>query len=353
MPLTVLSVSYSLAHVSRKTAGGAEQVLATLDEALVRSGHRSLVLAPAGSQCNGLLIPAQIPRGVLDGNAKHEARRIFKHVLDRALNEHAVDLVHMHGIDFHDYLPDCKVPVVVSLHLPLSWYSSNALSRVGSDVNLVCVSESQLQTAPRHLRIRAVIRNGIGLLQFRPAKIKSDYALVISRICPEKGLHLAIDAAERAGVKLIIAGSVFDYSEHRDYFDSMIRPRLNKRIRFVGLVGGARKANLLAGARCLLVPSLAPETSSLVAMEAMASGTAVVAFPSGALREVVAHRRTGFLVNDAEEMSDAIPKCDSIAPEVCRKEAELKFSSVRMFSEYLDLYRTVTRSEIEAQLETV
>src|SRR6185437_8942138 len=74
MPLTVLSVGYSLAQVSRKTAGGAEQVLATLDAALVRGGHRSLVLAPAGSHCDGLLIPAQIPRGILDDaeNTRHE-----------------------------------------------------------------------------------------------------------------------------------------------------------------------------------------------------------------------------------------------------------------------------------------
>jgi glycosyltransferase involved in cell wall biosynthesis len=88
-------------------------------------------------------------------------------------------------------------------------------------------------------------------------------------------------------------------------------------------------------------------------MEAMASGIPVIAFPSGALNEIVAHRRTGFLVNDAEEMADAIFECDSIAPEVCRKEAELKFSSARMFAEYLELYNTSMRSEIEAQLEAV
>ena len=100
MALTVLSVSYSLAHVSRKTAGGAEQVLATLDEALVRAGHRSLVLAPAGSRCDGLLIPAQIPRGILDDDAKHKAQKIFKHQIDRILNEFSVHLIHMHGIGF-------------------------------------------------------------------------------------------------------------------------------------------------------------------------------------------------------------------------------------------------------------
>ena len=353
MPLTVLSVSYSLAQVSRKTAGGAEQVLSTLDAALVRGGHRSLVLAPAGSHCDGLLIPAQIPRGILDDAAKHAARKIFKHQIDRIVDEFSVDIVHMHGLDFYDYLPSRKLPIVVSLHLPLSWYAVDALSCVGPHVTLVAVSESQARTAPAGVRISAVIPNGVDLSRFRVQKRKSDYALVIARICPEKGLHLAIEAAERAGVSLIIAGSVFDYSEHREYFDSMILPRLNKRVRFVGLVGGARKANLLAGARCLLVPSLAPETSSLVAMEAMASGTPVVAFRSGALTGIVADRRTGFLVDDAEEMADAIAECDSIAPKACRMEAEDRFSSARMFAEYLDLYRTSMSSEVEAQLETV
>jgi glycosyltransferase involved in cell wall biosynthesis len=353
MPLTVLSVSYSLAHVSRKTAGGAEQVLTTLDEALVRDGHRSLVLAPTGSRCDGLLIPAQIPRGILDHDAKHEARRIFKRQIDRILHEFSVDVVHMHGLDFYDYLPQRELPTVVSLHLPLSWYAPNAFCNLGRDVTLVAVSESQARTAPSDVRISAVIPNGVDLSHFRPQKRKSDYALAIARICPEKGLHLAIAAAERAGVNLIIAGSVFDYSEHRDYFDSMILPRLNERIRFVGLVGGARKANLLAGARCLLVPSLAPETSSLVAMEALASGIPVVAFPNGALSEIVDHRRTGFLVNDDEEMADAIVECDSIAPQVCRNEAEQKFSSARMFAEYLDLYRTTMCSEVNSQLQEV
>lgn len=351
MALTVLSVSYSLAHVSRKTAGGAEQVLATLDGALVRAGHRSLVLAPAGSRCDGLLIPAQIPRGILDDNAKHEARKIFRRHIDRILSEFWVDVVHMHGLDFYDYLPQSELPIVVSLHLPLSWYAAGALCGLPPNVNLVAVSQSQMRTAPAGIPIKAVIPNGVDLSHFRPQKPKSNYALAVARICPEKGLHLAIDAAERAGVTLIIAGSVFDYSEHRDYFDSMIFPRLNDRIRFVGLVGGAPKASLLTGARCLLVPSLAPETSSLVAMEAMASGTPVVAFPSGALSEIVADRRTGFLVNSAEEMADAIFACDFISPQDCRDEAEQKFSAARMFTEYLDLYRTIVGSEVEAQLE--
>ena len=353
MPLTVLSVSYSLAHVSRRTAGGAEQVLATLDEALVRAGHKSLVLAPAGSRSDGLLIPAQIPAGILDDGAKREARRLFKRLVNRALDDHAVDIVHMHGLDFYDCLPDREIPVVVSLHLPLTWYAPGALDGVPPEVTLVCVSESQAQTAPSDLRIDAVVPNGVDLARFHPRRKKSNYVFALGRICAEKGLHLAIDAAERAGVDLIIAGSVFGYPEHLDYFDSMIRPRLSSHIRFIGLVGGERKVNLMAGARALLVPSLAPETSSLVAMEALASGTPVVAFPNGALNEIVVPRQTGFLVNNAEEMADAIGEVGSLSPSVCRREAEERFSSTRMVAQYLDLYRSVMSPETVAQLQAV
>src|SRR5579885_2568774 len=238
MRLTVLSVSYTLAQVSTHTAGGAEQVLAMLDAELVRAGHNSLVLAAAGSRCRGLLLPVSIPGNVLDETAKHVARRAFKKLLHRTLDSYPVDLVHMHGIDFRECLPDRDIPVVVTLHLPLNWYTQDALRFCGSNLSLVCVSGHQAATAAPGVRIAKVIPNGIDLDRFLPARKTSDYALVISRICPEKGIHHAIDAAERAGIRLLIAGSVFEYPEHRNYFESMVKPRLSETIRFIGPVGG-------------------------------------------------------------------------------------------------------------------
>jgi glycosyltransferase involved in cell wall biosynthesis len=350
VPLTVLSVGYPLAQVSTRTAGGAEQVLAMLDKGLIEAGHRSLVIAPIGSRCRGLLIPAQVPAGLLDENAKREARREFKKIVDRTLRTYSIDFVHMHGFDFYEYLPDCEMPVIVSLHLPLSWYPAEALRFANERVSFVCVSKSQAGTAHAGIRVK-VIPNGVDLARFHPARRKGEYAVVLSRICPEKGLHLAIDAAERSDVNLIIAGSVFEYRDHRQYFDSMIRPRLNTRTRFIGPVGGARKANLLAGARCLLAPSLAPETSSLVAMEALASGIPVIAFRVGALREIVETGRTGFLVESVDEMANAIHQAESLSPELCRRQAAQRFSSERMVSQYLELYRTAYRPEIFRELQ--
>jgi len=341
MPLTVLNVAYPLARVSDAIAGGAEQVLLAIDKALICSGHRSMVMAAAGSRCHGLLLPVQIPSGKLDEAAKTEARGRFRYALNRALESYSVDVVHMHGLDFDKYLPECEVPIVVSLHLPLDWYSQEALQH-RPNVSLVCVSRHQAQTAPAGTRIDRTIPNGIDLSRFHVAHRNGAYALFMGRICPEKGLHLAIEAAERARVRLLIAGTVFVYPEHRQYFDSMIRPRLGANVVFLGAVGGRRKAKLLAGAKCLLVPSLVRETSSLIAMEAVASGTPVIAWRSGALPEIVAEGRTGFLVTSTEEMSRAIARAAVILSDDCRREAERRFSAEKMVAAYLDLYTTAT-----------
>jgi len=342
LPLTVLSVGFPLARISPETAGGAEQVLLSLDRGLVAEGHRSIVLAPLGSRCHGLLIPAQVPGGRLDEPAKREARRSFQRALERALARFSTDLVHMHGLDFDQYLPQQQdVPVVVSLHLPLSWYQAEALRPSRPNMALVCVSKSQRATAARDNDIMAVVPNGVDVEEFTSSRGKGSYALVLGRICPEKAHHLAIEAAERAQVNLFIAGTVFDYPEHRRYFDTIVRPRLGPYARFLGAVGGGRKTQLLRGARCLLIPSQAPETSSLVAMEAIAAGTPVIAWRSGALPEIVADGRTGFIVSSVEEMADAIRRAALISPETCRREAQRRFDGRQMISRYLDLYRTM------------
>ena len=351
MSMTVLNVAYPLAPVSEATAGGAEQILLTLDRGLIQHGHRSMVLAAEGSRCHGLLLPVEIPSGILNEQAKQEARRQFRLALSHALDRLSVDLVHMHGIDFHDYLPDCDLPVVISLHLPLNWYEPGVLTDRRENLSLVCVSRSQARTAPPGVEITRVIPNGVDLERFHLARRKGGYVLYMGRICPEKALHLAIDAAERATVKLLIAGTVFDYPEHREYFETMIRPRLGRNAVFIGSVGGRRKAHLLAGAKCLLVPSQARETSSLIAMEAMASGTPVIAWRSGALPEIISDGRTGFLVSSVEEMARAVEHLSDLTGADCRQEAERKFSAEQMVESYLDLYGNLGMRESVPELQ--
>src|SRR5690606_13845246 len=113
--------------------------------------------------------------------------------------------------------------------------------------------------------------------------------------------------------------------------------------RFIGPLGFARKRRFLAAARALLVPSLVPETSSLVAMEALACGTPVVAFRSGALPEIVEHGRTGLIVETVDEMAEAIAFAPRLDPRACLEAARTRFSCERMTREYLSLYEELAQ----------
>jgi len=351
MRLTVLNVSYPLAPVSAGTAGGAEQVLSTLDAALVQHGCRSLVIAPEGSKCQGLLLPTALVPQVLDEDAKHRARERHRDAIRRAIDTFPVDVVHLHGVDFMHYLPQPGVPVIVTLHLPPGFYDHQAFGTSRPETYLVCVSQSQACKCPPNADITSVIGNGVPLNWFRPtgAFRKGSYVLYMGRMCPEKAPHLAMDAARSAGVPCWIAGNVFPYPTHLRYFDEFIEPRLaSYGHHFVGSVGGMRKRDLIAGAKCLLVPSQIAETSSLAAMEAFACGAPVIAFRTGALSEVVRHGATGFVVENVEEMADAILELKKIAPADCRTEAERRFSSETMVRRYFELYQQASQAAVSA-----
>ena len=115
-----------------------------------------------------------------------------------------------------------------------------------------------------------------------------------------------------------------------------------RRRRFIGPAGFSRKKRLLAEAKCLLIPSTVQETSSLVAMEALAVGTPVIAYRSGALPEIIEHGRTGYLVSNVREMARAIAMVDKLDSEECRNAARTRFSSTQMVGRYLQTYQRLT-----------
>jgi glycosyltransferase involved in cell wall biosynthesis len=341
--LTVLSLAYPFASVGPDAVGGAEQVLSHLDGALVAAGHRSIVVANAGSKVAGTLIATDSPAGPITEQQRQLAWAEHRRNLARAMASHPVDLVHMHGIDFKEYLPPAgAAPVLVTLHLPPSWYRPEVFNAARRDVHLHCVSRSQHRACPPGARLLPQIENGVPVRALDCRCCKSRVAVSLGRICPEKNVHVALEAGQRAGVAVLLGGQVFPYEAHERYFREQVAPRLDRERRFIGAVPFPRKRRLLSAARCLLLPSLAPETSSLVAMEALACGTPVVAFPSGAVPEIVEHGVTGFLVRNAVEMAEAIEACDGIDPERCRSVARERFSLEAMIGKYFDVYEQLT-----------
>jgi glycosyltransferase involved in cell wall biosynthesis len=344
MRLTILNVAFPFAPVGPDAVGGAEQILSHLDQALVRGGHRSIVVACAGSVTAGALVAVPRTAGAITEAARRLARGRHRAAIERALRRWPVDLVHMHGVDFCDYLPSPGLPLLATLHLPPEWYPPAAFSPARPNTFLHCVSAAQSARCPPGAFLLPAIPNGVPVEALTARHARRGFALALGRICPEKGFHHALDAARRAGVPLLLAGEVFGYGAHETYFRREIVPRLDRWRRFIGPIGFARKRRLLSAARCLLIPSSAPETSSLVAMEALACGTPVVAFPAGALPEIVDHGRTGFIVEDEREMADAITAAARLDADVCRAAARARFSLEKMTSRYLALYRALARA---------
>ena len=342
-PLTILSVAFPMAPVSADAVGGAEQILSEIDKGLADRGHRSFVVACVGSKVTGTLIPTHSVEGRVTDEEWRTAHQSTRDAIAYALDRFPVELVHMHGLDFASYLPSGSVPVLATLHLPLSWYSEHALTCARPKTYFHCVSQSQRSLSLTATQFLPDIENGVQTEFFQCSSTfrKREFALCLGRICPEKGFHIALRAAKKAGIAMFLTGQVFPYDAHQRYFVEQIVPELDNCRRFIGPVTVRRKRRLLSAAKCLVVPSIVPETSSLVAREALACGTPVVAFDRGALRDLVNHGKTGFLVSDETELPDAIRACSSLDPEDCRKVARERFSSEVMVEKYLASYKQI------------
>lgn len=336
--MTVLSVAYPLLPVSPDSGGGAEQVLYLVERGLVKFGHRSIVIAATSSQVRGELIETPIVTGAITEELRKSAQGAHSDAINSTLARFDIDLIHFHGLDFHTYLPSHDVAKLATLHLPVEWYPQCIFGN--RKLHLNCVSETQAGSAPAQTWL-SVVMNGVSLGNYRPRAGAKSFLLWLGRICPEKGVDIALRVAHRLDMPMVIAGPVHPFRDHKTYFADRVQPLLDGKRRYAGPVGLNQKITLLAEARCLLVPSQVAETSSLVAMEALASGTPVIAYRSGALPEIIGDGETGFVVNSEDEMAEAVCRISEISPTTCRQTAEIRFDSERMIRDYINLYRTI------------
>jgi glycosyltransferase involved in cell wall biosynthesis len=344
---SLLYVAYPLLPVSDESAGGAEQMLATLEREMAARGCRTAVAACAGSTVTGEVIETGEASDELDHFEAREVEhnlRTIEEISSRSTAGESFDLVHDKSGSFWHTASAIATPVLATLHLPRSFYRSELFSDISPNVYFNCVSDIQARDFADLPRMMGVVRNGISLERFPFTPEKCDYLLWMGRICEEKGTHTAIAAAVRSRMPLVLAGQVYPFSYHRKYYEERVRPHLRRagpRLRFVDTPLFEQKVHLLRNARAVLVPSLAEETSSLISMEAMACGTPVIAFRRGAIPEVVVDGETGFLVDTPEQMADAVADLGSIDPGVCRQRVESLYSAERMADDYEKLYQRV------------
>lgn len=342
---SILYVAYPLLPVSDESCGGAEQMLYTLEREMASRGHRTTVAACDGSLAQGELLCTGPAATTVDGfeerNAQHQ-----RSVLDflRCRSETPVDLVHDKSGFFWGAVGHLNVPVLATLHLSRCFYPADAFKDVPSNLLFNCVSKTQRVQFADLANLVGVVQNGIVVSRFPFVTDKQGYLLWMGRVCEEKAPHLAIEVARRTGMPLILAGQVYPFSYHEQYYRREIRPYLGSddpAVCFLETPNFRTKRKLLSEARAVLLPSLAEETSSLVAMEAMACGTPVIGFRRGAIPEVVVDGETGFVVDDVDEMSEAVWQAAEINPHACRAHVEMNYSATRMANDYEALYAKV------------
>ena len=290
--------------------GGIEAVVELLCEALVAQGHDVTLFAAPGSRSTArvhALLDEPHPDTI--GSALYESDHVacaWEQVDLAAAQHHPFDVLHDHsGFTALAMADRIAVPVVHTIHGPFDRDTSRFYRRHGRKATLVAISRSQAASAPAGVRISAVVPNPIAVDRWPLRTEKQDYVLWIGRMEPVKGAHRAIEAARLAGKNLVLAGPVQTGQEQ--YFREHIEPHIDgQRVRYVGEVTGAAKQQLYANAQALLMPVRWSEPFGMVMIEALATGTPVIAFPEGAAAEIVIDGKNGMLVADEPTMARAI-----------------------------------------------
>ena len=312
-----------------------EQVVSTLTEGLVRRGVDVTLFATAESLTAARLV-AVVPTGYSEDPGLNAKVYESLHIAAAFERADEFDIIHNH----FDFLPVTysrlvRTPVVTTIH-GLSSEQNLQVFRAYDDIgHFVAISDADRRPG---LRYRATIHHGLPMAEFTFQPAGGDYLLYLGRIHPDKGAAEAILVARATGRKLIIAGIIQDAA----YFETQVRPLLDEEaVVYVGAVGPAQRDTLLGGALALVHLINFDEPFGLSVVEAMATGTPVIAVRRGSMPEIVNDGLSGFLVDGVTQAIESVEPAAMLDRGAVRRWAEERFSADRMVNDYLALYEHI------------
>lgn len=317
--------------------GGTEAVVAGLVDALVDRGHEVTLVGSGRHRTKAQhFVPVyDEPPSALLGTPMPEVQAAA--VAAAALEDADVDLVHDHSLAGPLLSRSRAVPTVVTMHGPADGPNGLYFETLGRTVDAVAISAAQQRINPR-LNWAGVVHNAIDVGSFPFVADKDDYVLWLGRFSPDKGAHLAIDAARRVGRRIVLAGKLNEPEERR-YFAEAVEPRLGPGVEYVGEADAALKRELFGRAACLAFPIQWEEPFGMVMVEAMACGTPVAAIGRGSVPEVVADGVSGVIASSADDFAAALERASDLSPADCRRHAEEHFDLPVMAAGYERVYR--------------
>jgi glycosyltransferase involved in cell wall biosynthesis len=319
--------------------GGIEAIVADLVDDLTARGHEVTLigggrhLTAAGRFISVWPEPPSDRLGEPYPEVIHAAR--IADVVDSL----DVDIVHDHSMAGPLLGRGRPVPTVITVHGPVVGDEGEYYQALGRSVRMVAISEAQRLRAPG-LPWVATVHNSVRASSFPLCTEKEPFVLFLGRMSPNKGPHLAIDAARAAGLPIVLAGKCSEPSELA-YFEREIKPRLGGDTEIFGVADATAKRELLSRACALLCPICWEEPFGLVMIEAMACGTPVVALRRGSVPEIVVNGVTGVVTDHPDKLAAAIELARRLDPVTCRSHVEARFDTELMAARYEDAYRRV------------
>lgn len=334
--------------------GGTESIIAFIVEELVAAGHDVTLFASGDSRTSAKLV-SFYPQSLLSEGVPWLAHmKVYYHLAKSLERAREFDVVHSHLSSTADMylfplMAELATPHVTTLH------SNFPFDRVNDWIGdadkyfmewiapapLVTVSEKARENLPFKCNVAGVVHLGVPMQHYRFShEPPQDHFAWLGRFAPEKGAHLAIQAAIQAGVPLILAGIIErDFKRSVDYFNQEIQPYIDgDQIKYIGPVNMEQKVALLSRARGLLNPIMWEEPGATVVLEAMALGCPVIAFARGVVPELVVHGQTGFLAHTVEEMVEYIPRIGEIDRRMTHMHVDTNFSARVMAGKYVKIY---------------
>jgi glycosyltransferase involved in cell wall biosynthesis len=354
-PLRIALISTPMLPVPPPTYAGTERVVAALADELIERGHDVTLYAPGDSTFRGTLVPT-IEQSLWSREYRGDVSAFIQVSLAKAWADSArYDVIHSHvetlGFLFARH---CSTPVVSTLHGRLDQAGAPELLAEFADIPLVAISESQRRFSPDANWV-ATIHHGLPFEHAPFSDQPGEYLAFVGRITPEKGIEDAIELARRTGLKLKMAGKVYDEHE-KVHFAEVVQPALDDPevdLEFLGELDPRERDPVLAGALATVMLGAWPEPFGLVAIESMATGTPVIARRAGGVTETVEHGVDGFLVDDITEAELAVQQVAELDRTRIRERALERFSPKRMAAEYEAVYRQLIAERADADGDAV
>ena len=333
----------------RPQIGGAQAVIADLARGLAARGHAVTLIAPRGSRIDGVrLVDLGIdpdPRAALRPDAASAASSqtaAFAAVgawLDQRVA--SFDVVHSHAFDAPAFARIRGATVIHTLHLPPMDAAIVAAARTAA-ARLATVSKACAAAwTAAGVAVTDLLPNGVDLSSIAAGDGAGGYVAFAGRMSPEKGAAVACRIARGAGLRLRIAGPVYDAT----YFERDVRPLLSNEIEYVGPLDRPALWRMLGGAAATVLPIRWEEPFGMVALESLACGTPVVGYRRGGLPEVVSDGRSGRLApaDDEAALAAALDDAQAMDRSACRADAA-RFDLPRMLDAHESLYRRVAQA---------